>query len=140
MMQEEPACELTQLERMLQDHCGLCHGAPGFSQWIDCLGTCSIVPVTFAELIDARMLVPGDGEGSRLFRRLRDDSMPPPSAQLEALSERQVAQLAAFVNALEPGRPPTCEPATGPKGGNPNQSRQGRVRPVYISPKGRTAL
>src|SRR6185436_17157563 len=84
MMQEEPACELTQLERMLQDHCGLCHGAPGFSQWIDCLGTCSIVPVTFAELIDARMLVPGDGEGSRLFRRLRDDSMPPPSAQLEA--------------------------------------------------------
>jgi len=82
----EPECELRQIERMLDEHSGICHEEPRFAVPIDCLGQCNMLPVDFAELIEIGKVVPGDAQRSRLLRRIRDNSMPPPSSQLEPLS------------------------------------------------------
>jgi hypothetical protein len=111
--EEEPGCEQTQLEGMLQDHCGPCHSEQHFMVPIDYI-PCPMVPVTFAELIEIGKVTPGNAEGSRLIVRLRDNSMPPPSSQLPPLSEQQIARLADFIDTLESGTSPTCEPVSGP--------------------------
>jgi hypothetical protein len=109
-----PECELKQIERMLDEHCGICHEEPLFAVPIDCLGGCSMLPVDLAELIEIGKVVPGDAQGSQLLRRIRDNSMPPPSSQLEPLSEQQVAQLEAFIDGLDSdaGARLTCTPSS----------------------------
>ena len=74
------------------------------------------LPVDFAELIEIGKVVPGDAQGSRLLRRIRDNSMPPPSSQLAPLSEQQVAELEAFIDGLdsEAGARLTCTSTSVP--------------------------
>src|SRR5262245_11648163 len=67
---QEPECELRQIERALDDHCGMCHLFQGFYVPVDCLGDCTQHPVRFEELIDRGLVAPGDAEGSKLLRRI----------------------------------------------------------------------
>jgi hypothetical protein len=110
-----PDCEAGRLELMLDQYCTGCH-VSSFS-WvpIDCLGSDCLQrpdPVFFSELIAEGLVVPGDAQGSRIVVRVREASMPPASAGVRpALSAEQVAELASFIDGLDPAaNKPDCDP------------------------------
>jgi hypothetical protein len=104
----EEGCELRQVERMLNANCGECHSQPRFSVPVDCLGNCGFTPIRVSDLIELDKITPGNAETSRVMIRIEAGEMPP--TFYGSMPEADVAWLASFIDALEPGAAPTCAP------------------------------
>ncbi len=107
-------CELRQIERLLDDNCGVCHSMPRFFVPPDCYGSCTPQPIFVSDLIAIDKITPGDAAASRVMIRLRDGSMPPPQSGLPPLPEAEQAWLASFIDRLDPDEEPSCEAGNEP--------------------------
>jgi hypothetical protein len=108
----EEGCELRHVERMLNANCGACHSMQSFAPCSDMcddgLYAAVFEPLRLSSLMELEKITPGDADASRVLIRIRRGEMPPPRSGLPPMSEADVTWLASFIDALEPGVPPTC--------------------------------
>jgi len=121
-----PPAAATRAAEVLRARCARCHGGSAFGPHADRGGFDRILDR--GALVDGELVVPGDPDASRLYRRVRDGEMPPEgepptdaerealrawiaggaptwTAPARALTAEQVAALAvADVRTLSPGR------------------------------------
>lgn len=105
----EEGCELRQIERMLNESCGACHGVDTFFPTSD--GPYVPTPMSVSQLLALDKIVPGDADASRVMIRIYAGDMPPPATGLPPMPEADVAWLASFIDTLDPGVAPACSPA-----------------------------
>ena len=92
----EPGSERRRAEVFLRDNCGSCHG-----QEAQMLGN---VQGGFGQvesssaLLDAGWIVPCASRDSLLLQRIRDGSMPPGESVRPRLGQRNVIELAEFID------------------------------------------
>lgn len=78
-------------------YCGECHSAElgELGYWDGMFG------IEDLELmIEKGKIIPGDGEGSRLVQRMREGTMPPPTAENAPMSAPSVDRIIAFIDTL----------------------------------------
>lgn len=93
---EETAPALARQARMIREkYCARCHGPNGSAR-----GAFDSIHDR-ARLVTARLLVPGDPDGSELFVRAREGSMPPESVRLRP-SPEEIAILEKWIQAGAP--------------------------------------
>ena len=81
---------------VLQTYCYRCHGKDGSVE-----GAMNYV-ADLPKLVARKKVVPGDPDGSRLFRRVDDGTMPPPDEKPRPSAE-DVAILKRWIEAGAPG-------------------------------------
>lgn len=81
---------------ILKTHCYRCHGQDGSVE-----GAMNYV-ADLAKLVARKKVVPGDPDGSRLFLRVEDGTMPPPDEKPRPSAE-EVAVLKKWIEAGAPG-------------------------------------
>ncbi|MEY2932429.1 MAG: hypothetical protein RL033_3178 [Pseudomonadota bacterium] len=85
----------TEVERILMRNCGGCHGQP------DTIGL-PINDIRDLELlVAAGFIVPGDRDRSPLYLRVLDGEMPPVSAALPTVSNRDLARLGGYIDLMQ---------------------------------------
>src|SRR5947209_7166979 len=83
-------------QAVLKVHCYRCHGQDGSVE-----GAMNYV-ADLPKLVARKKVVPGDPDGSRLFRRVDDGTMPPPDEKPRPGAE-DVAVLKKWIEAGAPG-------------------------------------
>src|SRR5438477_3814591 len=86
---------------VLKAHCYRCHGQDGSVE-----GAMNYV-ADLPKLVARKKVVPGDPDGSRLFRRVDDGTMPPPDEKPRPSAE-DVAILKRWIEAGAPGAEPAA--------------------------------
>src|SRR6185295_1504150 len=93
------AATVAQVETLLSERCGLCHGG---EPSVDRCGTCAgmYYVENLRRLIQAGEVTPCSWQGSLLYRRIKDGSMPPPGSNASGLSSREQGLVGKLVDGL----------------------------------------
>jgi hypothetical protein len=96
--QQRAATRLELVEDALYLRCGSCHGGPPNTGTCDtCLG---MYVENVRRLVESGMIVPCNWQGSPLYRRIADGSMPPPDSGQSGLTSRQQGLVGGFVDGM----------------------------------------
>ncbi|HKO91762.1 MAG TPA: c-type cytochrome domain-containing protein [Polyangiaceae bacterium] len=89
-----PPTESEVVEILLR-YCSGCHtgGSGGVVLPINAIGDISV-------LVAGGLIVPGDRDQSEVYRRILDEEMPPPNAELPYMSNRELARLGGYIDLL----------------------------------------
>jgi hypothetical protein len=87
------------VETVLGERCGSCHGG---EPSVERCGTCDglYYVENLRRLIQAGQVTPCSWQGSSLYQRIQDGSMPPPGSSATRLTSRELALVGNFVDGL----------------------------------------
>jgi hypothetical protein len=109
---QAPLLSQEELLLVLEYHCGECHFPAAYTDNTNGLFYMNDVE----QLIASAKVIPGDGAGSRLVRRMRSGEMPPPQSTRPPVPADTVLRIAQYIDSLMPTVPaaPSAPPPPPP--------------------------